>query len=144
MSITVRGTGDFSKALASLAVRVDVANTVGLMQAAALVEGEIKRQITGGHPKGTKTGATVGGPPQNISGTLRRSVTAIGPEPLGADTWRARIGPTVKYGRHVELGGPNWPSGVTYPYVKPGLDAALAGDRLRTIAARAWGQAIER
>jgi hypothetical protein len=142
MAAVIRGFPEFTRAIAAMAARVEAANAVGVMQMAHLVERNIKQQITGGHPKGTKTGAVPGGPPQNITGTLRRSITASGPEILPLGGARAEVGPSVIYGRHVELGGPRWPAGVSYPYVKPGLEAAMRGDEMRRIATAAWAKGI--
>jgi hypothetical protein len=62
--------------------------------------------------------AESGKPPQNRTGNLRRSIKG---EKMreGFATYSAVVGPTIIYGRRVELGGGNWPSGTKFPYMKP-------------------------
>lgn len=84
-----------------------------------------KEQIQGARPytKGPRGGrvyerATPGKPPMNRTGDLRRSIKA---EKLktGFANYAAIVGPTIEYGRRVELGGGNWPAGVRFPYMEP-------------------------
>ena len=37
----------------------------------------------------------------------------------GFGNYSAIVGPTIIYGRRVELGGGNWPAGTKFPYMKP-------------------------
>lgn len=63
--------------------------------------------------------ATPGAPPKNRTGTLRRSIRGEKTKRGFAD-YKAVVGPTVVYGRAVELGGArNWPSGLRFPYMAP-------------------------
>jgi len=65
--------------------------------------------------------ATDGEPPQNRTGTLRRSIHGQKTD-KGFGTYSAIIGPGVVYGRALELGGEyapaNW-GGKRFPYMSP-------------------------
>ena len=82
-----------------------------------------KEQIQGRRPVGQR--ATAGRPPMNRTGNLRRSIRG---EKInkGFGKYEAIVGPTIVYGRAVELGGefspPSW-KGTTavkgFPYMAP-------------------------
>ena len=82
-----------------------------------------KEQIQGKRPKGEK--ATSGQPPMNRTGNLRRSIRG---EKFrkGFASYSAIVGPTIIYGRAVELGGSYAPDSwrgtsamAGFPYMKP-------------------------
>jgi hypothetical protein len=82
-----------------------------------------KEQIEGRRPKGEK--ATSGQPPMNRTGNLRRSIRG---EKFrkGFASYSAIVGPTIIYGRAVELGGSYAPESwrgtsamAGFPYMKP-------------------------
>ena len=82
-----------------------------------------KEEIQGRRPKGEK--ATSGQPPMNRTGNLRRSIRG---EKItkGFAKYEAIVGPTIIYGRAVELGGnfaPRSWKGTTamrgFPYMAP-------------------------
>lgn len=102
-----------------------------VLAAAHAVEAHMKlRAGEGGrHAKGTPTPASPGGGPAVISGTLRRSIMVEGPSSWGLAGFSARIGPTVIYGRRIELE-------YGYPYAAPGLRDALP--EIAAIFAREW------
>lgn len=88
-----------------------------------------KQEIKGSRPY--KTGpeggriyskAVSGQPPMNRTGDLRRSITAYKYR-IGFESYGAIVGPTIIYGRAVELGGkygpPNWKNGERFPYMAP-------------------------
>jgi len=77
-----------------------------------------KEQIQGRRPKGQVAWNGSPQPPMNRTGNLRRSITG---EKFreGFATYSAIVGPTIIYGRKVELGGPNWKAGVRFPYMEP-------------------------
>lgn len=83
----------------------------------------------GRHGKGTPTPASPGGGPAVISGTLRRSIMVEAARSWGVAGYSARIGPTVIYGRRIELE-------YGYPYAGPGLRDAHP--EIAAIFARAW------
>ena len=79
-----------------------------------------KEEIKGKREPGEK--ATIGQPPKNRTGTLRRSIKA---ERIreGFASYVALVGPTVVYGRSLEVGGkyapPTWTEDNKYPYMEP-------------------------
>lgn len=93
-----------------------------------------KEEIQGRRPAGQK--ATAGQPPMNRTGNLRRSITGDKRQ-IGFGKYTAIVGPTIIYGRAVELGGefspPSWKgtSAVKgFPYMAPALK------KFQTIAPR--------
>jgi phage gpG-like protein len=79
-----------------------------------------KEQIKGKRPKvnGRYTKAVSGLPPMNRTGDLRRSITGEKFN-VGFANYSAIVGPTIVYGRRVELGGGNWRPGTMFPYMAP-------------------------
>lgn len=82
-----------------------------------------KEEIQGRRPKGEK--ATAGQPPMNRTGNLRRSIRGV-KITRGFAKYEAIVGPTIIYGRAVELGGnfaPRSWKGTTamrgFPYMAP-------------------------
>ena len=71
--------------------------------------------------------AIPGKPPMNRTGNLRRSIKGEKMR-VGFASYAAVVGPTIIYGRRVELGGGNWPVGTKFPYMKP------AWERFRPLA----------
>ena len=57
----------------------------------------------------------------NRTGDLRRSIKGEKFR-VGFASYTAIVGPTIIYGRRVELGGGNWPSGVRFPYMEPAYE----------------------
>ena len=84
-----------------------------------------KEQIKGKRQPGEK--AESGKPPMNRTGNLRRSIKGEKMR-VGFASYAAVVGPTIIYGRRVELGGGNWPTGTKFPYMKP------AWERFRPLA----------
>ena len=85
-----------------------------------------KNEIQGRRPKGQK--ATAGKPPMNRTGDLRRSIRGQKFEP-GFGTYSAIVGPTIIYGRAVEMGGqyapPSWQGTSAmrgFPYMEPAFE----------------------
>jgi len=80
-----------------------------------------KEEIKGKRPEGQKAWTGRPTPPMNRTGDLRRSIRG---EKFrqGFASYTAIVGPTIIYGRRVELGGGNWPSGVRFPYMEPAYD----------------------
>jgi hypothetical protein len=141
MSVTL--SGDQAGFLKALAARVVAATPAAAEAGGFAVEAEVKRQIQGGHARGTKTGAIPGGPPQNISGTLRRSVITTHPRLVGPGRAEVGVGPTVIYGRAVDQGHPRWKSGVKYPYLEPGFELAVGSGEALAAMTRVWIAAMK-
>ena len=77
-----------------------------------------KEEIQGKRPKNQKAWQGFPTPPMNRTGDLRRSITGE-KFTIGFANYSAIVGPTIIYGRRVELGGPNWKPGVRFPYMEP-------------------------
>jgi hypothetical protein len=76
-----------------------------------------KAEIVGKRPKGQR--ATSGQPPMNRTGNLRRSIRGEKYD-VGFAKYEAIVGPTMIYGRAVEMGGaPTWTKGQKFPYMSP-------------------------
>ena len=80
-----------------------------------------KEEIQGKRPKGQKAWTGQPTPPMNRTGDLRRSIKGEKFR-VGFASYTAIVGPTIIYGRRVELGGGNWPSGVRFPYMEPAYE----------------------
>ena len=104
---------------------VDVATRMARDEMMAALIQLSKEQIEGARPYtvGPQGGrryekATPGLPPMNRTGNLRRSITGEKFR-IGFANYSAVVGPTIEYGRRVELGGGNWKAGVRFPYMEP-------------------------
>ena len=76
-----------------------------------------KAEIVGRRPKGER--AISGQPPMNRTGNLRRSIRGEKYN-VGFAKYEAIVGPTMIYGRAVEMGGaPTWTRGQKFPYMSP-------------------------
>lgn len=82
-----------------------------------------KEEIKGRRPKGQK--ATPGQPPMNRTGKLRGSIK-MQVEREGFATYKAEVGPTLIYGRSLEVAGkyapPTWSGAAAmegFPYMLP-------------------------
>jgi HK97 gp10 family phage protein len=134
--VSVTFSGGLEAAFDLLAIKVGAATAAGVQAGGLIIEAAIKKQIRGGHPKGTKTGATPGGAPQNITGNLRRSVTT-GPVQGGGLRYSVDIGPSASYAGFVNDGTSRMPA---YPYVKPAADKAEPAAHAAIVAA--WVRAL--
>jgi hypothetical protein len=69
--------------------------------------------------------ATPDEPPKNRTGNLRRSIRGEKARE-GFATYTAVVGPTIIYGRSVEVGGqyapPTWRHNEKFPYMRPAFD----------------------
>lgn len=77
-----------------------------------------KEQIKGRRPEGEVAWKGHPEPPMNRTGNLRRSIKGFKYQ-SGFASYSALVGPTIIYGRRVELGGGNWKPGVRFPYMEP-------------------------
>jgi hypothetical protein len=141
---------DAKKALAAfeqMGPNVDLAVRLATSRVAAEAESKIKNKIqpvyNDGHKRadGRTTDARVGGPPMTRSGELRASIISNVTR-KGFGSYTAIIGPTIIYGRAVELGAPNWKTGVRYPYITPAMRELSQSGRLRDIYVNAMNAAI--
>lgn len=111
--------------VSKVAASVDVSARMARDEMMAALIQLSKEQIEGARPYtlGPRGGkvyekATPGQPPMNRTGNLRRSIRGEKFN-IGFANYAAVVGPTIEYGRRVELGGGNWPAGVRFPYMEP-------------------------
>lgn len=130
------GINEFTAALARVGDRVAAEMRAAVAEIAADVE------------KAAKQGASGRPGPEVVTGTLRRSITHDPITPWGLGGWQTRIGPTVIYGRRIELGFHgtdsrgrqyNQPG---YPYFSPAWRSAAS--RMAEIYAKHYRAAIIR
>lgn len=110
------------------ATRKFVASGLHMAEAAMKVE----TVAHGRHKVGTPTPASPGSGPSQIHGVLTRSIK-VGPiEPFGTWGWAGEVGPTVIYGRRIEME-------YNYPYAGPGWAKTIP--ELGVLAQRVWREA---
>src|SRR5690348_3798104 len=95
---SVHGAKEAIAALTAMAARADEANLRIVRRGQAVMEKGAKEQFTGAHPKGQPTTAPAGGPPDVVSGTLRRGIRSDKPS-LQTTGVRGRVYPTAVYSR---------------------------------------------
>ena len=92
MSIVWSGVTEFAAALDRVATRTQVETRAAIAEMAAELEKKAKENASG------RPGPNV------VTGTLRRSIKHDPITPWGLGGWQTKVGPTVIYGRRVELG----------------------------------------
>jgi hypothetical protein len=140
----ISGLGAFGAGIDKLIEAVNVASRESVSQGGHLIEAEAKQAFGPAHAKGTPK--TVFDKPQSITGSLRRSVHVDEVRQIGPGIWQSKTGPSMIYGRRVELGfsgtdslSRNY-SQSAYPYMQPGLDKAKPA--LRSLFEGAWATAL--
>lgn len=124
----VRGLAEFHAAMDKIIAGAEEATRGAVAEAAHLIEAKAKEN------------APV------VTGTLRRSIVVTGPVPTGHGSFSATVGPTVIYGRRIELGFHGTDSiGRHYdqsghPYFQPGFDSAKA--EMPAIFERHWAEGM--
>lgn len=131
----VAGLSELFSAIDRISTEADqVAKSIVTSGAAQTVR-EAQSNFQGSHKKGEPH---VGGDgPNVVTGTLRRSIRYTAPERLGMFEYSSQIGPSVVYGRAVELGyaARNMRP---HPYFIPAAKNIMA--RLNGIAATSWAK----
>ena len=135
---------NLSKAIRDIGV-MDAKMDKAVLLAATLMAAEVERTakgvFKGSHKAGTPTPSQVGQPPTPITGTLRRSITSKVAR-KGFGKYEAEIGPTVVYGRALELGHPRWAAGINYPFMAHAAKILKGNDRLQLIYKKALERAL--
>ncbi len=91
--------------------------------AAASVERQAKKNAnTGTHPRGQGHIPGTGPGPNVVTGNLRRSIFSRSKVGFG-NSYVAEVGASMVYARAVEMGVPEWKSGVKYPYLVPAVES---------------------
>jgi hypothetical protein len=130
------GLEDLEKAVVRAGVQADAAARANTNLAAATLIRDAQNNFQGSHKKGQPH---VGGDKPNVvTGNLRRSIMADSTKSFGMGIYSTQVGPTMKYGRRVELGLA--PTGA-YPYFGPA--AAKLRAELGAIATANWARFIK-
>lgn len=115
--------------------QVDAAARANVSQASMILIKDAQGNFEGSHKKGEPH---VGGAKPNVvTGNLRRSIMADGIQHIAMGSYSTTVGPTMRYGRRVELGLA--PTGA-YPYFGPA--AADLRQQMGAIAAANWERYI--
>ena len=108
--------------------------------------GVMMQQIVGGHPYGTdrsQGGNIIAGKPSNVTGNLRNSIPSSSrTEQEGFGVYKAIVGAGMIYARALELGHPNWRSGIKYPFVEPTATIMKSNNRLQNVYIKAIQKAL--
>lgn len=117
----ITGLQPFIDAIKGVQERASVATKALVNDAAHAIEAQAKMNASG------RPG------PEVQTGTLRRSIHVVGPEKISATGWQAQVGPSVLYGRRVELGfsgtdsrGHSYDGSAKYPYLVPAYETIAA------------------
>lgn len=109
------------KSVDKFTTNIDVSSRIARDEMMAALIQLSKEEIKGKRPEGQKAWTGRPTPPMNRSGDLRRNIRGEKFQ-QGFASYTAIVGPQIIYGRRVELGGGNWPSGVRFPYMEPAYD----------------------
>lgn len=127
--------------LSAMTAQASAAAKVAAVGAASIVEAKAKANFEGSHSKGKPH---VGGDKPNVvTGTARRSIVTDPVESVALGEFLTRVGPTVVYGRRLELG---WPgsSGRSHQHTRafPYFDPAVADTQpeVAEFAAQTWAK----
>lgn len=128
------GVPEFISALAKIALAADVAGERIVTLGGHAIEAAAKQHMDG------RPG------PQRQTGALSRSVRVVSVTRLARGSWESRTGPTVVYGRRIELGFDGADSlgriyhQPPYPFLQPGLEDATP--KLSAIYTTEWAKAL--
>lgn len=124
ISLHVNGADSVIKALETASTRLDLASRTIVDRGALLVANYAKKEFK---PSGTPDDNYPS--PTRRTGNLRNSIERGEPERKSTGTWSNKVGPTVVYGRRIELGFPGINDGKrghqrtrAFPYLKPGFE----------------------
>lgn len=130
MSIEFNNLSQFLASLNKTEADLNNAARFAIGMAAASVEREAKKNAnTGTHPRGQGHIPGTGPGPNVVTGNLRRSIysqTKIG----FGNSYIAEVGASMVYARAVEMGLPEWKSGVKYPYLAPAAETLKQSGKL--------------
>lgn len=105
---------------------------------ATRTSGRQKYRTKGFAPNGDPYAPTPPIPTQR-TGNLQSSIQ-FETERRSYATYAVRIGPTIEYGRAVELGSPRWKTGNKFPYMRPGYERSKR--KIGEIYRREWRAAL--
>jgi tryptophanase len=123
--------------LKQIATEANAAARVIVTKGAALVIRHAQDRFQGAHAKGQPHIGGAGSGPNVVTGDLRRSIVMNTVLQVGLASYMTLVGPTMVYGRAVELGLRN---GANYPYFHPGVEQALP--EIETISRELWARLV--
>jgi hypothetical protein len=140
VSVRVRNLKEVQNKLMAYGAKMDVATGVAVRQASATIQRQARKNAaTGSHKPGEPHIPGTGPGPNRARGTLIRSIE-VDVTRIGFGKYVALIGPTVIYGRMVELGSPTWERGEGYPYLVPAyrdmVNSGILSATFRNVLAR--------
>lgn len=119
----VRDVAKLADSIESMTMRLDAAAEKIATQAGLIVQRYARKEFRG------ETSAPPTPPrPTQRTGNLRNSITVSDQKRVSFGTWSAKVGPTMIYGRRVELGykgtgkGRGQQTTRAFPYLSPGFD----------------------
>ena len=111
---------DVKRAQMKLDVGARMARDEMMMKLIQLSQEEIK-----GDRRDVPYPAVTGQPPMNVTGNLRRSIRGEKFR-TGFASYKGMVGPTIVYGRSVEIGAPynppTWQNEQRFPFMKPAFE----------------------
>ena len=160
--MSIGGVDKFIKSLEAKALEIDRVNKQIVERSGAIVQRNARRAFRprpGGSAKTSKSGrkyydsrgygvdgfgfdgsfAPINGQPTQRSGNLQASIQ-YETRKMATMTYGVTIGPTMKYGRAVELGSPRWKTGNKFPYMRPGYEASK--EELSHMYRQAWARVL--
>lgn len=127
------GIPEFMGALEKVTRDADAASKMIVHTGSMKLVREAKANFDGSHKKGQPHQG--GDKPNVVTGTLRRSIRATPVEKTGLFEYSSSVGPTVVYGRAVELGYA--PRNMRpFPYFNPAAEKVLP--EIRDLAVNVW------
>lgn len=134
--VTWTGMEALERAFVRVGTQVDQAARANVTQGSLTLIKDAQANFQGSHRKGQPH---VGGnKPNVVTGNLRRSIMADSLRHLAMGEYSQQVGPTMRYGRRVELGLA--PTGA-YPYFGPA--AKQLRTQMATIATANWARYIK-
>jgi hypothetical protein len=135
-TVRVRGVREASDAFAAMSTRIEMAMFKTVRESTAVLERAAKENFRS--RKGGRNDPAEPPRPTLRTGNLRNSIKSDGPTRVGFASFSGRVGPTLIYGRRVELGfngmvagyttrkgavvGPKEQHSRKFPYLAPALE----------------------
>jgi hypothetical protein len=138
----IRGIKELEASITKMAGKFDIASRKIVEQGGILVSNEAKKRFRAAN----QTSLPIPDRPTSRTGNLMKSIDTDHARYEGAGRWSSRTGPTMKYGRRVELGysggggGRGHQATRPFPYLAPGF--VNARPKLIDLYRNTWRTAI--
>lgn len=129
------GVSELRAALTKITAETELAGRQIVATGTAMVEKEAKGNFSGSHARNMPHEG--GDQPNVVSGDLRRSIMTTPIVRLGLASYQASVGPSMIYGRRVELG---MNGSRKFPYFEPSVKKVKP--LLSDMAAMTWRKAL--